>query len=454
MLPSAPPGPAPLAKLAAARFPRRICPSEIAVPHVLVLLLSLLLLFAAPAVRAAPAPRVAVESAAAAIEARYYDPERAGRIAADLRAAASRGEFDRFEDPRVLATELTNRLRPLDRHFVVTWSSEPRQAPAAAPGRAQPASDPARRGNYGFKRIEILPGNVGYIDMRGFAHFEDMDSPARLAADAALRLTDGADALIIDLRENGGGSPAMVGYLASAFVPHGSDIYNTFHSRQGTASEAPPTPYATPDTSVPLFILINDRTASAAEAFAYTLKNAKRAVVVGEASAGAANPGGTVALPGGLSIFISGGSPRSPITGGNWEGTGVMPDVATPASQALDRAQVLALQAALARGLQGSDRVDAEWALAALIAPPTPSQALEELAGEYSGVRIAVADGRLQFLRGRRPPWTLVAVEPDVFRDAADPSRRIRFIRDGKGGVTALETVFPDGPGGLYRRDG
>ena len=81
---------------------------------------------------------------------------------------------------------------------------------------------------------------------------------------AALQLLSDSDAVIIDLRGNGGGSPAMVGYLTSAFTPKGADIYNTFHSRDGTFSEAPRDWYPSPRLDVKLRVFRDlDRAAPA-----------------------------------------------------------------------------------------------------------------------------------------------------------------------------------------------
>jgi len=419
---------------------------------------ALLVLAAAPAALAAPpSPRVTAENVARAIEANYYDPARGKAVADELRAEAARGGFDRFTDPRVLATELSRRLKPKDAHFdVVYFGEEPPQGPGpGGGGPPPPQGDPFRRGNYGFRQVELLPGNLGLIELSGFVpiDFDDEADAARRAADAAVRLVSGADAVIIDLRDNGGGSPAMVGYLASAFTPAGADIYNVFHSRQGVRSEAPGRPYPTPILDAPVYVLISGRTGSAAEALAYTLQAAKRAVIVGEASAGAANPGGGFPAGGGFGVFVSTGSPRNPITGGNWETTGVTPDVKVPAERALEEAQRLALTAVLARGtLTGPDRTDSEWALAALTPSPVPPQNLADFAGDYSGVTVSVDGQTLRYVRGRRPAWTLVPIGPDLFRSRDVPTRRIRFQRGPDGRVTALEIVYPEGPVGLYPR--
>src|SRR3546814_18373422 len=102
----------------------------------------------------------------------------------------------------------------------------------------------------------------------------------------------------------------MVGYLASAFVARGADIFNTFHSRAGTQSEAPADWYDAPRPAVPLYVVVNARTGSAAESFAYTLQQAGRATLVGEASGGAANTGATVATREGRAIGRASGRER------------------------------------------------------------------------------------------------------------------------------------------------
>src|SRR3546814_10525604 len=82
-----------------------------------------------------------------------------------------------------------------------------------------------------------------------------------------------------------------------------------------------------PRPTVPLYVVVNARTASAAKSFAYTLQQAGRATIVGEASGGAANPGAPVATREALAVFVTTGSPVNPSSGGNWECTGVQPDV-------------------------------------------------------------------------------------------------------------------------------
>jgi len=306
-----------------------------------------------PATSAQSTHRAAVNGIAQAIQDHYFDVGRGRKIANDLRAAADRGEFDALPDPAALAIRLTKQLKPLDGHFRVRWSEDAAASgetgsmtgPMTGPRRpsAAPNTD-GSQDDHGIRSVQVLPGGIGYLSLGQFTHFEfgRGNQPARQAIDAALERLSDAPILIVDLRGNRGGSPHMVGYLVSAFMAPGADIYNTFHSRAGTLSEAPQERYAKPRPDVPLYVLIDARTGSAAESFAYTLKNAKRATVVGENSGGAANPGAEMAAGSGFFVFIPTGSPVSPITGTNWEGTGVMPDVRASSQAALDVAIGLA----------------------------------------------------------------------------------------------------------------
>lgn len=292
-----------------------------------------LLLGAVSAVHATP-PRDRVDGVAVAIEANYFDPERGRAIADDLRREAAAGTFDALADPVRLADRLTARLRPLDRHFAVRVAMTPADAGPGA--RARPRREPAP--NHGIVASEVKPHDVGYLRLVEFAHFDPADerAPQRRAIDAALARLAKTRVVIVDLRGNRGGSPSMVGYLASAFVAPDADIYNRFRTRTQTFSEAPQRPYATPRVDVPLYVLVDAGTASAAESFAYTLQGARRATVIGQRSAGAANPGREFDAGHGLMVFVSDGSPINPATGRNWEGTGVVPDIEAPSQLALD----------------------------------------------------------------------------------------------------------------------
>jgi hypothetical protein len=412
-------------------------------------------LFLSVAVQASD--REHVERIADFIENNYFDPDRAREVAAGLRAAARSGELDRFTEPRELAGALTERLRKVDRHFTVTWSGPgPRAEQSRQTGPAMSFEQLDRRNAFGFRRVEMLPGAIGYIELRSFADFDTgrADEPARMAADAALQLIADADAVILDLRDNGGGSPAMVGYLVSAFTPADANIYNTFRARDRTSSERPKQLYAQPRLEVPLYVLTSSRTGSAAESAAYTLQAAKRAVIVGERSGGAANPGGIFPVGGGFNVFVSTGTPVNPITGTNWEGTGVTPDVAVPAGDALQSAQIAALERVLARHASGLASVDTQWTLEALRAERAPASVSRpgDYTGTYGAASIESRNGGLFLKQGQRPPWQLIRLRDETFFAAGDPSRRVVFERDAAGKVRGFEIRFASGRSNYFAR--
>jgi hypothetical protein len=403
-------------------------------------------------------PREDVKEIAELINRHYFDPERAATIAEDLKRDADAGSFDRLRDRNDLIVELTERLKKLDRHFVVTLPPKAAVPATPASGPVQPSNreDWERRANYGFRRMERLPGNIAYLDLSFVANidFDQELAPAKQAADAALGVVRGADVVILDLRNNGGGAPSMVGYLVSAFVEPKADVFNTFYSRGGTRSERPAIAYSKPMSTIPLYILTGPRTASAAESIAFTLQTSGRAITVGEPSAGAANPGALFTTPQSLAVFISTGSPRNPINGRNWEGEGVRPDVQAPTTHALIKAQTLALEKLLAGPIEAAVRTDAQWALDALRveANPYTHKNLAGYAGSYGPIRIALTGATLALTnREGQPPQALVALQEDLFYVAGEPSRRVAFER-ANGTVVALEVRRPDGDVRKLRR--
>ncbi len=402
-------------------------------------------------------PREIATQVAQAVDDVYFDLKRGHTIAEGLRANAQKGDYDRFTNPLDLATALTSYLHPFDGHFAVVYrpGDEPlpggprRGGPGAGPGPgpAPGANAPVARQNYGFVRTEMLPGGIGYMQVNQFAQIDprDANDPARKAVDAALQSVAGARAIVIDLRDSRGGAPSMVAYLASYFVPSGAQIFNTFHTRGASLSEAPvadPTGPRRLDT--PLYILVNGGTGSASESFPYTLQAAKRAVIVGEPTNGRANPGGFVRVSGGFAVFVSGGSPVNPITHANWEGKGVQPDLPVASAEALARAQDVAMQRLLT-GADGSYAAELRWLLADRQAPLLRTLDLQAYAGSYGEeANIAIENGAMVLHQGRRAAM-LRPVAPDVFVSLLDPLVHAQFERQG-GRVVALNLVTPMGP--------
>jgi C-terminal processing protease CtpA/Prc len=200
--------------------------------------------------------------------------------------------------------------------------------------------------NHGFGKVERLRGNIGYLE---FFNFADEELGAETVA-AAMNFVNGTDALIIDMRGNGGGNPAMVAlvcsYLFGSEPVHLNDLYwregnrtEEFWTRKEVAGKR----YLNKD----VYVLTSKRTFSGAEEFTYNLKNLKRATIVGETTGGGAHPGGGFRISEHFGMFVPTGRAISPITKTNWEGTGVTPDVSVPADQALLVARLMALKKSL-----------------------------------------------------------------------------------------------------------
>jgi C-terminal processing protease CtpA/Prc len=198
-------------------------------------------------------------------------------------------------------------------------------------------------GNFGFEKLERLEGNVGYIDLRGFA-------PAEMAGEsaaAAMNFLTNTDALIIDLRKNGGGDPSMVALLCSyLFSPEPVHLNDLYFRPDDSTHQWWTFPYVPGKRyeDKPVYLLTSQRTFSAEEEFTYNLKNLKRVTIVGETTGGGAHPGGGRPLDDHFGMFVPTGRAINPITKTNWEGTGVPPDVAVPADAALKTAHLAALR--------------------------------------------------------------------------------------------------------------
>jgi C-terminal processing protease CtpA/Prc len=243
---------------------------------------------------------------------------------------------------RAFAELLTRQLQVVtrDKHLRV------RVAPSGGSGarRGGPPSEEERLGaaraaNYGFGRSEILPGNIGYLEIRGFGSWvnEARDTVARIMS----KLAD-ADALVIDLRQNGGGSPEAVAFVSSYLFGDSAVHLNSLYFRPSNQTDDfytdPKVPGKKFGPTKPVYVLTSGSTFSAAEEFTYNLQSRGRATVVGETTGGGAHPGGTVPIGAGLMAFIPSGRAINPITKTNWEGVGVKPEIAIAREKALDAA--------------------------------------------------------------------------------------------------------------------
>lgn len=283
----------------------------------------------------------AVERVAQAVEDNYVFPDVGATMANALRDNLEAGAYDSIERAMALAARLTDDLRAIskDRHLGV----RPASPPGDGPDEIRVPGD-AARSNYAFKKVELLGGNIGYVRLDGFVPGE----AAERTAAAAMAFVAHSDALIFDLRYNGGGSPEMIRFLTSYLFDEPTHL-NDMIDRQGnvvaefwTLDEVPGTRLG---ESVPVFVLTSDYSFSGAEEFAYNLQNLRRATIVGETTGGGAHPVRPHRAGDHFTVGVPFMRARNPISGTNWEGSGVSPDVPASAEKALDRAIELAREA-------------------------------------------------------------------------------------------------------------
>jgi hypothetical protein len=418
----------------------------------------LLLLAAAPALAAPPEAQSAInardrsaiiDDIAAALRDSYVFPDMAQRMEEHVRRQLQSSAYDRLGTLETFTEKLTEDLRSVshDLHLAVLWSPEP-----PAPETEEPTAEELammRRDNYGFRRVERLAGNVGYLKLDSF---ERADLGGGVAV-AAMGFLAGSDALIVDLRDNDGGDPTMIQLILSYLVSSEPIHFSSFYIRKGDKTQQFWTHAWVPGTrlpAVPLFILTSRRTFSAAEDFAYSLKSLKRATIVGETTGGGAHPVEIHQVKGyPVLMRLPYGRSVNPITGADWEGTGVEPDIATAAPDALAVAHVRALDAVAAKATDPVQKVEVELVRDVVEDRRHPvnlsAAELQAFAGSYGPLTITAEGGALWGQLGNGPRVQLHPVGQDRFLVEDRDDFRIRCEREASGKVVRVVILSPGG---------
>jgi hypothetical protein len=287
-----------------------------------------------------------IDGAVARLNEFYVFPEVAKRMGDTVRARLTRGDYKSITNGLVFANRLTDDFRAVshDKHLSLIFSasrtpdSPPAQNPDLEATRRQ-----MERINCGFVKVEQLPGNVGYLKFIGFGQ-PDLCSAT---ASAAMNFLANVDALIVDLRDNGGGNPKMVAYVSSYLFSARTHLDDIWDRKSGSIEEfwtLDSIPGKRLGSEKPVYVLTSSRTFSAAEEFSYNLKMLKRATIIGETTAGGAHPVSGHRIDEHFMIVVPGARAINPISKTNWEGVGVEPDVSVAAADAMAVAQKLATE--------------------------------------------------------------------------------------------------------------
>ncbi|HXC44106.1 MAG TPA: S41 family peptidase [Candidatus Dormibacteraeota bacterium] len=279
----------------------------------------------------------------------YVYAETAKKMNDDLRERQKRGEFDAVTDGDVFAALLTKDLQAVshDKHLHVDYS------PYKLPNRDNKNDEPtpeekemrrkqAERANCGFVKAEILTGNIGYLKFNFFANPEFCGATAI----AAMNFLAHVNAIIFDLRDNGGGDPDMIALISTYLFNKPTHLNDLYNRKEDETTQHWTLPYVPgnrlPDA--PAFVLTSKMTFSGAEEFSYNLKNLKRATIVGETTGGGAHPVSGHRIDDHFMIGVPFARAVNPVSKTNWEGTGVAPDVPANSAEALDVAEKLATE--------------------------------------------------------------------------------------------------------------
>jgi retinol-binding protein 3 len=288
--------------------------------------------------------RRAIDGVAANLTQFYVHPTVAAQMVAALRSHQMAGAYRDLTDGFQFASRLTSDLRAVshDEHLRIAY--QPFKTPPPAPPTVQQLAqmrEQLESSNCAFEKVEVLPGNIGYVKFDAFM------SPAVCATtiESAMAFVAHTRTLIFDLRDNHGGDPATVAFIASYLFDRPTHLNDLRDRHTTTQFWTVPSLPGKRLAKQPVFVLTSHQTFSGGEEFCYDLKNLKRATLVGETTGGGAHTVGGHIVADYFLVFTPGAEAISPITHTNWEGTGVQPDVKVPAADALMTAERLATAA-------------------------------------------------------------------------------------------------------------
>lgn len=390
------------------------------------------------------------------LDENYIFPDMAKKMGELIKQNLTAGTYEKIDDPMKFAEKLTEDLQSVskDKHIRVRFSPEDSKRLIELEKNGNDKNDEKhwnemmKKENYGFKKVERLPGNIGYVDFRNFASPEY----SRETVASVMKFLENTDAIIFDLRLNGGGDPAGVQLMCSYLFNETPVHLNSLYYRPTDETKE----YWTlrkidgkrmPD--VPVYVLTSKFTFSGAEEFSYNLKNLKRATIVGETTGGGAHPGGVKAINEGFSIFVPNGRAINPITNTNWEGTGVSPDVNVKSELALEQAQILALKKLAESSKDEQEIMTYNWMVESLNsllnAPVIDETMLKSYAGTYDDRTITYEGGKLYYQRKGRQKYAMTPMTEDTFMFKDLEFFRLKFVKDALGVVYEVNGLYNDG---------
>jgi hypothetical protein len=441
---------------------RRFSMSRTAIRRIFVLFFSLAILGPTafgqepktPALDAAKKQAI-VDEIASLLNKNYIFAETAKTMEERVRARLKNGDYDKYPGAAQFARAVSQDLLAVskDRHlgfaFAPEMAADMRRIMGQSEEEARKVRErrllTAKRDNFGFRKVERLPGNIGYIDFRAF----QPPDQAGATAVAAMNFLAYCDAVIVDLRQNGGGDPAQIQLISSYFFRDPAHLNDLYYRARDTTENYWTLPYVPGPRPVDadLYILTSARTFSGAEEFSYNMKNLKRATLIGETTGGGAHPTNSMIVQEDFILNVPVGRAINPVSKTNWEGTGVTPDIAVPAAQAFDRAYQMAVEKLSAKAADPQRKAEYEWILAGERAKQNPARVDESILKTYAGVygerKVMFENGAL-FYQRTGPKYRLVPLTATLFAVEGLDYFRVEFaVKDGR--TVELIGVYDNG---------
>ncbi|MDN3654201.1 S41 family peptidase [Ferruginibacter paludis] len=394
-----------------------------------------------------------INSVTDSLNRHYIFPEKAVIISGYLKSQLNKNAYaGLLSSPQKLAEQIGHDINVVyhDPHMRVKFDPGfiPQQVSQSSPEEVQRVKKYWKENNYMFKKAAILPGNIGYLP---FDLFTDDIEAAKPIITAVLKFLINTDALIIDLRENIGGSPQMVSQLESYFFKektHMNDLVNRTNLVT-TFLYADPAKADSLYLSMPVYILTSQHTFSGAEDFSYGMQVAKRAIVVGETTGGGAHPQMPFSVGQSFMVFIPFARSLNPVTQTDWEGKGVIPDAQTTASKAYLKAQEMIFRNRLLAATDQKEKNKYLYYLNALLVDvANQGLSLKELlpfAGTYGGLIIYPEKNKLYCKNDNNGGAVseLKFITNHLF--VLDKDAQVEFVKNSKGQYADIKILVNDG---------
>jgi hypothetical protein len=382
----------------------------------------------------------------------YVFPDTGIKMSTHIKNRLKEGAYTNITDPVAFSDALTIDLYSIyrDGHLLVQYVPQQVTQNTVAPNNPANNEDPLsriRQANFGLRKVEILSGNTGYIHID---HFWADSVYGKETVKAALQFVSNTHALIIDVRDCGGGSQETVAMICGYFLEkptHINDMYDRA-ANTTTAYWAKPDPSFTALTKMPLYILTNSKTFSAAEEFCYDLQSIKRATLIGETTGGGAHGTFSRDAGNGFVLSIPYSTAINPVTKTSWEGVGVKPEIQAASHEALETAEVTILEKRIQDTKDVSELFTLNWDLELVKASHHPLTldllTLKSYAGVYGERTFTMENGKLFYQRTGRPKLELEAMSPTRMKGKGNTYFKIEFIRNNAGVVNKVNVYYQD----------